>query len=413
MNAAQKQTERSLPPAREADEDTDKKEQRLPTPTTVQAGKIASQMQSEKSPPAAAPAGQRQAEKSLPTVVEQGQKQAEKSLPTVVEPRQQQVGKSPTAAGDNTSQKQTEKSLPTAGEAREEAPKTSPKAHDFKSSDVVGYDENGEPLIVRTTDPATGSGRTIVLNRDGSQAVFGSSTVASLLSTTQESVAKWIDGLSMEQMRGLTHEVGQRLVESSVRYTYHKKQYDQLSDTSNYAYFGLNTNASDKDLDLAYRKMAKQMHPDKNGGTEEAKKRFQDMKARYEALKERRTIDCTHMDGSTEERSNPPPEEEPKHRNEETDAGGKGDEEPSAQQDKPEGSEEEPAPQRKEVYEEDDDDVSQKQQRKSSLKEKKSIEYDPADRNSLSSTAKDMVEQLRTLESHMKILVTALRRQGR
>eukprot|EP00971_Amphidinium_carterae_P292925 5815792-Amphidinium_carterae.1 len=142
--------------------------------------------------------------------------------------------------------------------------------------------------------------------------------------------------------------------------------------------------------------MAKQMHPDKNGGTEEAKKRFQDMKARYEALKERRTIDCTHMESSSEGH-NAPTEEEPKNSNEEADTSGKCDDEGAAQQDKLEGFEEDATPQRKEVYEEDSDCEAQKQQKKSSLKEKKSIEYDPADRNSLSSTAKDMVEQLRTL----------------
>lgn len=36
-----------------------------------------------------------------------------------------------------------------------------------------------------------------------------------------------------------------------------------------------------------YRKLAKKMHPDKNGGTESAKNRFQAMKERYEALKKK------------------------------------------------------------------------------------------------------------------------------
>merc|ERR1712032_985055 len=44
----------------------------------------------------------------------------------------------------------------------------------------------------------------------------------------------------------------------------------------------------EKDLDNAYRKLAKQMHPDKNGSTESAKKQFQQMKDRYEAIKKRR-----------------------------------------------------------------------------------------------------------------------------
>merc|ERR1712032_179904 len=81
--------------------------------------------------------------------------------------------------------------------------------------------------------------------------------------------------------------VGQRLVEGSK--TYHdgladlEKLYDQL----NYLYFGLTSGSTEKDLDIAYRKLARKMHPDKNGGTEEAKRKFQNMKERYEALKKK------------------------------------------------------------------------------------------------------------------------------
>mmetsp|Transcript_51867 Transcript_51867/g.97298 ORF Transcript_51867/g.97298 Transcript_51867/m.97298 type:complete len:1271 (+) Transcript_51867:54-3866(+) len=63
-----------------------------------------------------------------------------------------------------------------------------------------------------------------------------------------------------------------------------------FSELANLAYFGLSEDASDKDLDNAYRQMAKRMHPDKNGGTEESKQRFQEMQKRYEALKEKRGL---------------------------------------------------------------------------------------------------------------------------
>merc|ERR1712083_140286 len=61
-----------------------------------------------------------------------------------------------------------------------------------------------------------------------------------------------------------------------------------MSDSANYEYFGLSPTSAERDLDNAYRQLAKKMHPDKNGGTEEAKMRFQAMKERYEALKARR-----------------------------------------------------------------------------------------------------------------------------
>merc|ERR1712151_893902 len=56
-----------------------------------------------------------------------------------------------------------------------------------------------------------------------------------------------------------------------------------------YEYFRLSPDSSDKDLNNAYRQFAKQLHPDKNGGTEEAKQRFQLLKKRYERLKKVRS----------------------------------------------------------------------------------------------------------------------------
>merc|ERR1719188_2712542 len=66
-------------------------------------------------------------------------------------------------------------------------------------------------------------------------------------------------------------------------------------------FFGLSLEASDKDVDNAYRKKARQMHPDKNGGTDEAKKRFQEMKERYEELKKKRSAVSTPSSGEAAE----------------------------------------------------------------------------------------------------------------
>merc|ERR1712176_55370 len=91
--------------------------------------------------------------------------------------------------------------------------------------------------------------------------------------------------LSTQELRGLAHEVGQRLVEQSLTYHARLKELQRLQDSMGFKYFGLSAACSEKELDAAYRALAKKMHPDKNGGTEEAKQRFQVMRERYEKLK--------------------------------------------------------------------------------------------------------------------------------
>merc|ERR1712217_331561 len=78
---------------------------------------------------------------------------------------------------------------------------------------------------------------------------------------------------------------------------------EHLSDSANYEYFGLSPSATERDLDNAYRQLAKKMHPDKNGGTEEAKMRFQAMKERYEALKAKRSSSIGEACSREEEES--------------------------------------------------------------------------------------------------------------
>merc|ERR1712194_200497 len=156
-----------------------------------------------------------------------------------------------------------------------------------KNSEVVAYDNKGRPTIVRQVDEETGTGRTVVRNEDGTKSVFGESTVQSLSSSNEEKAEKWTTALTTLQLRGLVHEVGQRLLEGSRVYHQKLAELDTMGEKLNYQYFGLEADASERDIDNAYRKLARQMHPDKNGGTEEAKKKFQDMKERYEALKKK------------------------------------------------------------------------------------------------------------------------------
>lgn len=222
----------------------------------------------------------------------------------------------------------------------------------------VAFNSYGQPIIARQVDPETGGSRTMVLNDDGTCDVFGKQTIASLLSSTETETDDWIQVLSDFQLRGLVHEMGQRLVESSQVYQARLTQWEQLSEKANLEFFGLSAGASDRELDVAYRQLSKKMHPDKNGGTEESKKRFQEMKTRYETLKKKRGEQDADQKDSKEPEDQEEDEEQPKE------------------------------------------------------KDDKTIEFDPSNRESLHGTAKKMLGQLSTLDSGMANLVAQLKRHG-
>merc|ERR1711933_54148 len=111
--------------------------------------------------------------------------------------------------------------------------------------------------------------------------------MALALSSSQGEAHDWFQALSDYQLRGLVHELGQRLLEASSTYQARLKQYEGISEKADLQFFGLGDDATDRDLDVAYRQLSKKMHPDKNGGTEESKQRFQEMKTRYEELKKK------------------------------------------------------------------------------------------------------------------------------
>lgn len=153
--------------------------------------------------------------------------------------------------------------------------------------DAIAYDERGRPTIVRHVDEQTGLARTVVKNEDGTKRVFGKNTIDTLASSDLEQSKAWAADLTAHQLRGLAHEVGQRLLEGSRLYHSRVAELENLADLLNFMYFSLSPDCSEKELDNAYRKFARKMHPDKNGGTEEAKHKFQQMKERYEALKKK------------------------------------------------------------------------------------------------------------------------------
>lgn len=235
----------------------------------------------------------------------------------------------------------------------------------------IAFDGRGRATIARQLDSDSGQAKTVVLNDDGSIKEFDLQTVHELASKNKNEASRVLDDLTNHQLRGLVHEVGQRLLVSSQLYHKRLSELERLGDHLNFMYFGLDASASEKDLDKAYRKMAQKMHPDKNGGTEDAKKRFQHMKERYEKLKKR---------------LNPAAEEDEE---KEKDGEGGGDEgEDGAAKEGGDGQEE--------VEEEKGKSTS--------------IEYDPSDRLSMEKTATKMLSQLKNVDIQMEVLVKELHR---
>lgn len=265
----------------------------------------------------------------------------------------------------------SETSAEPAGGAREVVPVS-------QLGEPIAFDEYGRPTIVRQINPETGAARTIVINDDGSHRVFGEHTVGSLTNSNEDESKTWIDALSCHQLRGLVHEVGQRLLEGSRLYHARLNQLEKMGEQLNYIYFGLTADASDKDLDNAYRKLAKKMHPDKNGGTEAAKKRFQQMKERYEVIKKARNQDEDDDDDGPD--SAPEPDDD--------DGGAK-----KLKDRKPTKKEKEEAAAAEEAADKNS-----------------SIEYDPQDRESMHKTVGKMLGQLKNVEIQMKVVVKELGR---
>jgi len=230
-------------------------------------------------------------------------------------------------------------------------------------------------MIVRHVDSETGKVRHIVRNEDGTIKAFGDSTVASLVDSCDGDARAWVGNLTDRELRALVHDVGQRLLSHSRLYEARQAALERLADRADCAYFGVAADAPDRDLDNAYRKMAKRMHPDKNGGTEEAKKRFQQMKERYEGLKARRN--------KGQDKGEKPGESSGKKPN------GDGEEENDSKSES----------QRREAYDEDDPPAGAQGE-----EQERTIAYDPTDRKSLHYTVWKMLGQFKTMRQGLQEL---------
>lgn len=272
---------------------------------------------------------------------------------------------------------------------------------DMPEGETIAYNELGQPSIVRHVDNETGVARTIVKNEDGSHRVFGENTVTSLTNSTAEEASTWAYNLTNHQLRGLVHEVGQRLLKDSQLYHTRLTELDKMGEIINYQYFGLNVGDSEKNLDNAYRKLARSMHPDKNGGTEEAKKKFQNMKARYEALKKKRGESCVDEVPGTNQNKKEVEGEKSSDKNNKDNAKTQNDDlltDPTE-----EGADDE-APKHEEA--EEDEASEDKTEDKSSTK----IEYDPGNKESMVATVARMVKQLQNVDIQMQVLMKELQK---
>jgi len=248
---------------------------------------------------------------------------------------------------------------------------------------------------VRQVDQETGEARTIVRNDDGSLRTFGWEEVRTLAEQCRKKAKEGLQDFSSHQLRGLVHEVGQRLITNSHLYHRRLAELKSLGKRLNYRYFGLDEDASDKDLDNAYRRMAKQLHPDKNGGTESAKMRFQHMKERYEALKKHREADkdCANSaDPSGDDGGDVKSEN--------------GDEDSATR----EADGEEESLGGHEKNEDGELEEESKKRDKGAKQKSVSVTYDPNDRGSMERTALQMLEQVHSIEVQTGALLKELQR---
>ena len=77
-----------------------------------------------------------------------------------------------------------------------------------------------------------------------------------------------------------------------------------MASTDPYELLGVARSASQKDIQKAYRRLAKKLHPDLNPGNKEAQRKFQDVSAAYDILgdeEKRARFDRGEIDASGEE----------------------------------------------------------------------------------------------------------------
>lgn len=282
-----------------------------------------------------------------------------------------------------------------------------------KDSQGPAADPGAGSCITREVDPSTGVARTVVREADGVEHVFGGQTVKSLIESEEEKSSAFVAGLMLPQLHGLVHEVGQRLVQASQLCQIRMKEREAIQEVYDYASLGLSPDASEKELDAAYRKLAKRMHPDKNGGTEEAKAKFQRMKECYEELKRRKNGE-DGKDPKKKKKKKGDKKRKKKDKDEGKDEVSKDEDvdnddnedsaEPPACLEDGEPPENSWAPdpnRKKEAYDESDEDSGSSSEED---EEKGRISYDPNNHESMTATVRKMLKDLKVLNKQVAML---------
>jgi len=147
-------------------------------------------------------------------------------------------------------------------------------------------DDETRGQICRRTDPSTGKSETVVQKDDGRQYIFDDDTSIRFVKMEKNEREDFTKDMCLLGLRGLVTEMGQRLVDESKLFQRKKKEWKELSTEIAFGFFGLTPSATSKEVNDAYKVQARLLHPDKNGGTDEAKAKFQRMKVLHEILRE-------------------------------------------------------------------------------------------------------------------------------
>lgn len=141
--------------------------------------------------------------------------------------------------------------------------------------------------IYRHVDLQFGTSRTMVFNEEDVQiALFDDQTFVKLLINEKSSeIQEYVQDLCNRGMHGLLIELEQRLVEDSRNYLKNKTESNKIIQQQAFRFFELTEESTAKEAQEAYRRSARELHPDKNGGSADAKDKFQQMKNLYEAVK--------------------------------------------------------------------------------------------------------------------------------
>lgn len=128
------------------------------------------------------------------------------------------------------------------------------------------------------------NGKTYVIVEVGDEVkhVFDHRTVEFEIKAGMEEMDGFLKGLSPQALQGLLVYLSGAVNDAGQSLKALEEQLQALCGEDNYDYFGLDgENCSDKDLEKAYRRASRDLHPDK-GGDED---KFAEMRKKYEQLK--------------------------------------------------------------------------------------------------------------------------------